>query len=66
MNKVLRKTPNSRPRGSTGNMINPNLARNAPITEINITPEITKSTVIEENRFSSRKRDGESLVYLVT
>jgi hypothetical protein len=66
MNKVPKNMPKDKPTTSTGVTTNPNLAKKTPVTEMNITAEITNRAISEDVRFSNRKRDGESLVYLVT
>jgi hypothetical protein len=66
MNRVLKNMQRDKPSTSTGIMTSPNLMKKTPVTETNITAEITKRAMSEEARFSSKKREGESLVYLVT
>ena len=66
MNRVPRNMLKNKPPALTGMTRSPNLAKKTPVTEMNITTEITNRAMSEDVRFSNRKRDGESLVYLVT
>jgi len=66
MNKVPRNMLKTKPTASTGMTTSPNLAKKTPVTEMNITAEIANRAMSEDVRFSNRKSNGESLVYLVT
>ena len=66
MNRVPRNMLKNKPTASTGMTRSPNLAKKTLVTEMNITADIANRAMSEDVRFSNRKRDGESLVYLVT